>query len=116
MTNLGIPLTPRVEACLACGDVETLYPLLATWSAPELHALERELRNSFKAGMARLDQEYQAALAQSERLFSDIERRRVDRQMLDTVHSATKSGLAAVFSEIHEVIEFYLKRTPETPQ
>jgi hypothetical protein len=117
MTNVALVFTPRIEACLAAGDVETLHTVLATWSAPELRALEHELRFAWKAAQIQLKDRYRDAIAQSEALFTgNGPRRREDRRMLDGLYLQGEQSLAEVFSEIHSVIDCYLTRTGEAAQ
>jgi len=116
MTNVALVFTPRIEACLAVGDVETLHTVLATWSAPELRALEHELRFAWKTAQIQLKDRYREAIAQSEALFTEMGRRREDRRVIDGLYLQGERNLAEVFSEIHSVIDCYLARTGEAAQ
>jgi hypothetical protein len=100
-----ILLTPRIEACLAAGNIDNLFPVLAGWNDSELRALAQELKASYRAMQANLEEAYHDALLRPEYFFT-----RGGQQLIDHAYRLSKFDLLEIYSEIQSVIEFYLNR------
>jgi hypothetical protein len=96
-------LTPRIEACLECGDIDHLFPLLKTWELKELKLLQEELDISYHAARGAMEREYHRNCFRPVFLLTEA-----GQKALDTRFHADCLELLEVYSEITSVVLFYL--------
>jgi hypothetical protein len=102
MTKLGIPITPRLARVLDAGDVKSLHAILTDWSTAELCALHRDMHFAYEAAVIELDAQYRRDLKRSGFLPED-----------ENLWQERRIGLLEMFTEIHEVLGFYLDKQPK---